>query len=102
MAPLDSRVPTSEEDLREAFHSPSVTHFLELAARDIARRNKHLATDSKGRAIYDSRMNATEFFEVFDPQLQRVVRCNVRIRITVEPDMEQYELTEAALPRGLK
>jgi hypothetical protein len=98
MAPLDPRASTSENDLRKAFHSPSVTHFLELAARDIVRRNRHLASDSDGRAIYDSRMNATEFFEVFDPHLQRTVRCKVRMRITVEPDMEQYELTEAALP----
>jgi len=97
MAPLDSGPPTSENDLRGAFHSPSVTHFLELAARDIVQRNKHLVSDSKGQAIYDSRMNATEFLEVFDPHLQRAVRCKVRVRITVEPDMEQYELTEAAL-----
>lgn len=93
MAPLDARASPAEGDLREAFHSPSVTHFLELAARDIVGRNKHLASDSKGRAIYDSRMNATEYFEVFDPHLQRAVRCRVRMRITVEPDMEQYELT---------
>jgi hypothetical protein len=96
VAPFDSRAPNSEDDLREAFHAPSVARFLELSARYIVRRNKHLASDSKGRAIYDSRMNATEFVEVFDPQLQRAVRCKVRLRITVEPDMEQYELTDAA------
>lgn len=98
MTPLDSKVPTSQNDLRQAFHSPSVTHFLELAARDIVLRSKHLATDSKGRAIYDSRMNATELIEVFDPHLQRVVRCRIRMRVTVEPDMEQYELDESTLP----
>lgn len=47
MAPLDSTVSTSEDELREAFRSPSVTHFLELAGRDIVRRSKHLTTDSK-------------------------------------------------------
>jgi hypothetical protein len=95
MAPLDPRVPPdSEKDLREAFRSPSVTHLLELAARDIVRRSNHLASDSQGHAIYDGRMSATHPIEVFDPHLQRAVRCKVRIRITVEPDMEQL-LAEA-------
>ena len=89
MAPLDSKVPPSEDDLRGAFHSPSVAHFLELAARDIVRRNTHLTTDAEGHAIYGTRMNATEWVGVFDPQLRRVVRCRVRLRITVEPDIEQ-------------
>ena len=102
MAPLDPKVLASENELRELFHSPSVTHFLELAARDVVRRSRHLTTDSKGRAIHDSRMNASESIEVFDPHLQRVVRCRVRMRISVEPDMEQYELTESTLPPGLR
>jgi hypothetical protein len=102
MAPLDSMAPVSENDLREAFHSPPVRHFLELAARDIVRRNRRLAADSKGRAVYDSRMNATELIDVFDPHLQRAVQCKVRVRITVEPDMDQYELANSTLPPRLR
>ena len=68
MGPLDSRAPPSANDLRDAFHSPSVTSFLELAARDIVRRNKHLVMDSKGHAIYNSRMNATKSIDAIDPQ----------------------------------
>jgi hypothetical protein len=101
MAPLDTKAPASERDVREAFHSPSVRHLLELAARDIVRRSRHLAADSKGQAIYDSRMNATESIDVFDPHLQRVVQCRVRLRITVEPDMDQYELNDSTLPPQL-
>jgi hypothetical protein len=101
MTPLDSKAPASESDLREAFHSPSVKHLLELAARDIVRRSRHLAADSKGQPLYDSRMNATDLIDVFDPHLQRVVQCRVRMRITVEPDMDQYELTNNTLPPRL-
>jgi hypothetical protein len=102
MASLESKAPATEGDLRQAFHSPSVRRLLELAARDIVRRSMHLAADSKGQAVYDRRMNATESVDVFDPHLQRVVQCRVRVRITVEPDMDQYELTESTLPSRLR